>query len=203
MRFLALVFLAVGCAAAQPLGFGVKIGAPLTDAIHLANGQGSLTNSATRLTIGPMAEVRLPFGVGVEADLLYKRVDSAYTGAGVSAGVKANTWEIPVLLKYRFGFPIVKPYIAVGPTFRAFTNVEQLLSTILAGPAPVPAPHNAKNGAGLTFGGGVEVRLLLIRISPEVRYTYWSSRAFDATFLGNALLHSSQNQAEFLVGISF
>ncbi len=203
MRFLALLFLAAGCAAAQPLGFGVKIGAPLTDAISLANGQGTLANKWTRFTFGPMVEVRLPFGVGVEADLLYKRVDSSYSGSVVSAGVKANSWEIPVLLKYRFGFPVVKPYIAAGPSFHTFTNVDQFLSTILAGPAPVPAPKAAKNGMGLTLGGGVEVRLLLIRISPELRYTYWGSRAFDATFLGNELLHSSKNQAEFLVGISF
>ena len=40
--------------------------------------------------------------------------------------------ELPVLLKYRFPFPVVKPYIAAGPSFRAFTNVEQALSTILA-----------------------------------------------------------------------
>jgi opacity protein-like surface antigen len=203
MRLFTLVFLAAVCAAAQPFGFGVKVGAPLTDALNAANGNGTLTNNATRFTIGPMVELRLPLGVGVEADLLYKRVNGVYTQPGVSAGVTANSFEIPILLKYRFGFPIVKPYVEAGPSFRKFVNVNHLLSCLGTCAGSSIQFASDKSGPGVTFGAGVELKLLLIRIAPELRYTRWGSRAFDATSLGTDLLHASQNQAEFLVGISF
>jgi opacity protein-like surface antigen len=197
MKLFALFLIVAGCSVAQSVGFGVKVGAPLTDALNAANGNGTLANNATRFTIGPMVELRLPFGVGVEADLLYKRVNGVYTQPEVSAGVTANSFEIPVLLKYRFPFPIVKPYVEAGPSFRKFANVNHLLSGSSIQFA------SDKGGAGLTFGAGVEVKLLLIRVSPELRYTHWGSRAFSASALGTDVLHANQNQAEFLVGISF
>jgi hypothetical protein len=41
---------------------------------------------------------------------------------------------------------------------------------------------------------------LLSHISPEVRYTRWASTAF--VDLGD-VVHESQDQAEFLVGVTF
>lgn len=203
MKFFALFLIAAGCSFAQSVGFGVKVGAPLTDALNAANGNGTLTNNAIRFTIGPMVELRLPFGVGVEADLLYKRVNGVYAQPGVSAGVTANSFEIPVLLKYRFPFPIVKPYVEAGPSFRKFANVNHLLSCLGTCAGSSIQFASDKSGPGLTFGAGVEFKVLLIRISPELRYTRWGSRAFSATALGSDLLNANQNQAEFLVGISF
>lgn len=203
MKYLGLLLISAGCLAAQPIGFGLKVGAPLTDALNAANGIGTLTNNATRLTIGPMVELRLPFGVGVEADLLYKRVDGTYSQPELSAGVTANSFEIPVLLKYRFGLPLVKPYIEAGPSFRKFVNVNHPLSCVLSSCSSSIQFASDKGGAGLTFGAGVEVKLLLIRISPELRYTHWGSHALSVSALGTDILHANQNQAEFLVGISF
>ncbi len=53
---------------------------------------------------------------------------------------------------------------------------------------------------GFVIGGGVDVKVLLIHISPEVRYTRWGSAHFIDPI---GLISSKQNQAEFLVGITF
>jgi hypothetical protein len=192
---------------AQPIGLGLKVGAPFTDAVHLANGTGNLANTATRFTIGPMLDIRLTFGVGIEADFLYRRLSGTYTEPAFSTEVHGNQWQIPVLLKYRFPFPIVRPYVEAGPSFRWVTNVDHTdtcLETLCGnGFANLPQSLSTNNGAGLTIGGGIEAKLLFIRIAPELRYTRWGSPAFSLQGVTSTILQANQNQAEFLVGISF
>jgi opacity protein-like surface antigen len=53
---------------------------------------------------------------------------------------------------------------------------------------------------GFVLGGGIELYLPLIKLSPEVRYTRWGAK--NITDLGGAL-QSNQNQAEFLLGVTF
>jgi opacity protein-like surface antigen len=161
-------------------------------------GGGTSSLSFSHITIGPTAELRLPFGVAIEADLLYKRIDTSLSGVNLNAGATANQWELPILLKYRFGFPIVKPYLLAGPSFRWLTNVNTSLSC-LGSTCPGATVSTDTSGAGLAFGAGLELHLLLIRIAPEIRYTRWGSQAINV----GDILRSSQNQAEFLVGISF
>jgi hypothetical protein len=48
------------------------------------------------------------------------------------------------------------------------------------------------------FGLGAEMRVGVVRISPEVRYTRWRA---DRDL--HPELHSNQNQVEFLLGITF
>lgn len=58
---------------------------------------------------------RLPFGLGVEFDALYKRFDQ--TGSSINGGTAAKTgtsWEFPLLGKYRFGRSFAKPYAEGG-----------------------------------------------------------------------------------------
>jgi hypothetical protein len=49
------------------------------------------------------------------------------------------------------------------------------------------------------IGGGVGIHAPFLHISPEVRYTRWTSKHFGVS----NLLNSNQNQAEFLLGITF
>ena len=53
---------------------------------------------------------------------------------------------------------------------------------------------------GFVLGAGLDVKVLLIHIAPEVRFTRWGAKHFVDP---NGLLNSKQNQAEFLVGITF
>ena len=62
-----------------------------------------------------------------------------------------------------------------------------------------PSELQNRTSTGVLIGGGVDIHALFLHISPEVRYTRWTSQHFA---LDN-LLNSKQNQAEFLLGISF
>jgi hypothetical protein len=48
----------------------------------------------------------------------------------------------------------------------------------------------------------VELKALLLRITPEIRYTRWGTQQFNSV-ISNGSLRSKVNQAEFLVGITF
>ena len=165
----------------------MKAGVPLTDSFSntpIAPGITGYSDSKNYI-IGPMVELKLPFHLSVEADGLYR----PYTLGTEAAGVKVSSndysvWEFPVLAKYRFSFPIAKPYIEAGPSFRTASSAISYLS-----------------GTGITFGAGVDVHALLIHIAPEFRYTHWSGDSAPAQ--GQIYTQSKQDQVEFLVGFSF
>jgi len=50
------------------------------------------------------------------------------------------------------------------------------------------------------MGVGLDIHALVIHLSPEIRYTRWGTEHFK---LPNGSFLSNQNQAEFLVGITF
>lgn len=142
--------------------------------------------------IGPTVEVHLPLGLSVEADALYRPVSQAGLPLPSLPGFQwfappvahdYSCWEFPVLGKYRLNTPFVKPFLGVGPSFRALAS---------------PLNHYWSK-AGITAGLGVEGELLHLRIAPEVRYTHWGKDSGGARFL----FASERNQAEFLVGLAF
>jgi hypothetical protein len=62
-------------------------------------------------------------------------------------------------------------------------------------------PELAKNTTmGFVIGGGIDIHAVVLHISPELRFTRWSSAQISAA---SGLLHSNLNQAEFLVGFTF
>lgn len=179
-----------------PLSLGVKGGAALTDAFsdRTTGGNGITTHTFSQkkdYVVGPMLEVRLPLGLSVEADALYRPLNltSVFTGpAGSSTGPgTVNSWEFPIVAKYHLSFPIVKPYIEAGPSFRHVSEFSG------------DSPHLSTKGFAL--GAGVELKLLVIRVAPEIRYTHWGGDSNPSPSAFNPGSHS--NQAEFLLGISF
>jgi hypothetical protein len=199
MKPLFLLLLGAASAVAQPLSFGLKGGVPLTDFIATVENNPTLNavEHPQRYIIGPTFEVRLPWGVAVEADVLYRRlnyqtVPTTATAAGASL-VTSNDWEFPILLKYRFAsHKFVRPYVDGGV---AFDRLQGLADTVVNG---VSALKNAGTTGGV-LGGGLDIHLLKLHISPEIRYTRWTSQHFS---LAN-VLSSTQNQAEFLLGVTF
>jgi len=189
-----LAFVLAVPAAAQPLSFGVKLGVPLSDAYDVATSVNrNLSSSATQYTVGAMAELHLPLGLGVEGDVLYNRFNfSTNNLTTTSSAANSNSFEFPILVKYKFaGFGPVHAYAGAGPSFRTVQSVLRF----------APRVTNDSFGKGFVLAGGVEIKALFLRISPELRYTHWGSQSFlDAT---NVLIHGKQNQGQFLVGISF
>ena len=189
------VLLFASPAFAQHLSVGIKGGVPLTGAFSDTTVRGvdlisrSFSDSKQYI-IGPMVELRLPFGLGVEADALYHPLNFATENRLVPQNVfrsaeNITSWEFPVVGKFRLPFPLVKPYVEAGPSFRHVGSNSGYLS-----------------GRGFTIGGGIEVKIIKVRIAPELRYTRWGADAKPTP--GQGFLAPSQvNQAAFLVGLSF
>ncbi len=164
----------------QLFSVGVKAGIPLNDAFVAGSGPAFNSETTTdRYIIGPQAEIRLPFHLGVEADALYRHY--SVDGLGVSE------WDFPILLKYRFkGFPLLHPFADAGPIFNHVSDLGSFTAN--------------QSTAGLAIGGGLDVHVLFLHLTPEFRYIHWSDQNYLS---GNPRFHSNQNQAQFLVGFSF
>jgi opacity protein-like surface antigen len=197
MRIFICIFLFGGAASAQRLSAGIKAGIPVTDAFEdqtfpspFSTGQTVHAFSTSRKFVaGGMVEVHLPLGFSVEADGLYRplRLTIITKNAGILAQGELSrnfeSWEVPVVAKYRFlHTPVIKPYAAAGVNFR-----------ILEAPLDQTMSHT-----GFVLGGGVEVKVSRLRISPELRYTRWGGNSNNG-FPGTA----NRNQAELLIGVTF
>jgi hypothetical protein len=210
MRILTLFALGAFSAFSQPVTFGVKGGVPLTDFLKTAPPSFSSATSTTNpYIVGPTLEVRLPASLAIEFDALFRhyRYQTFFgpIGGQDQYTVTTNAWEFPLLLKYRLPGKFVRPYLDGGV---AWDRLQGLSATRTFFPffgAPTTTPISNppelqhKTSTGVVFGGGVEIHALFLHISPEVRYTRWASQHFT---LGD-ILYSNQNQAEFLLGITF
>jgi len=189
------LFLVVGVSG-QSLSVGVRGGVPFTGALSdlTTHGVDVISRSfsdSNQYIIGPMVELHLPFGLSIEADALYRPQNLTTENQVVPqptvfrTSKNVSSWEFPILGKVRLPFPLVKPYVDAGPSFRAIGSDLSFVS-----------------GKGITAGFGVELKLSKLRIAPEVRYTRWGSdtKPSVGTLVSVA---SNTNQGEFLVGISF
>jgi hypothetical protein len=134
------------------------------------------------VVVGPTVEIALGQRLYVEADAVYHPLRYLSTTSLDGTVVRTDrfsqaiTWEFPLLAKYKFGTPQVRPLVELGPSFRLPQQVNSALST-----------------TGITAGTGIEVRCGVLRIAPILRYTRWSS---DRTGV-------NRNQLAFFAGFSF
>lgn len=186
-------FVLIGLAQAQPVGAGLKIGAPFNQMFQNQPNPnmdvGVPSASSNSYTIGGYVEVRLPLNLSIEGDALYRgfkfsavlpspQVLSAVSGSG-------GQWDFPIVAKYKFLKGPVRPYVEGGLDFSHLSDI----------PNFVTANHNSN--FGIALGAGVEVHALVLRISPEIRYEGDALRSFTG------FVNSNRNQLAFLVGIGF
>lgn len=167
---------------AQNIGYGIRGGTPLSDFLKAESKTGALTNVVKgrgNVIIGPMFEVRLPFGLGIEADALYRR----WNADGPLSTGSNSTWEFPVYGKVRMPGIIVRPYAGAGVNFQRLGDLGRFLGGATAD----------TNRRGFLGAGGLELKVPHVRISPEIRFTHWN----DAGPI------RSTNQVDFLIGLSF
>jgi hypothetical protein len=209
MKISLLLCAAAFTAAAQPISVGVKAGVPINDALDALHGnQSAYATQTHRYLVGPTVQLNLPFRFSVEVDALYRRLGYQFDqfagpGSPTTTRTVANSWEFPVLGKYAiFGGPL-RPFVDAGANFRHISGVDQVRSTLNAINVPVnPVPEFQKaNDVGFVFGGGLEVKLGFLRITPELRYTRWGSENFSDPVA--ALLHTNKNQGDFILGLTF
>lgn len=195
MRYLTLSFLLAPCFAvsglaqeSSPIGIGVKGGVPLNDAFVVREQNPvSYIADTHRYIVGPYVELRLPGGFGVEMDALYQTYEYRQVVPAPTRDQNSHDWQFPLVAKYRFLPGPVKPYVEAGAAFSHLSvhDVREL---------------DDRNTWGFVLGGGVDVRVGHVHITPEIRYTGWTSRHFDSP---GTLLQSNRNVAAVMLGIGF
>ena len=184
MRFIPAFLLFSWALSAQSISVGVRGGVPLSDALDTS---GRFKSIPKRWTFGPAFEVRLPAGFGIGVDALYRRAAVEESGRETAG----SRWDFPIMLRKRFGFGPIKPFIAGGLVFDRITGL------VIEGPKEfVKKSHN-----GIVFGGGVEIKAAKIRLTPELRYSHRGSDSLIGAVGG--LLRSNPNTFDFLVGLTF
>lgn len=147
-----MAFIAVP--AKSQLKFGVKGGLNISS-VHM-NSDILKADNVTGFQIGPMIETTIPLiGIGVDAAILYsqKGVD-VKSETGTSMNVKTDYIDVPVNLKWKFGLPIIKGYLAAGPYIGFRVGGDKFWEI----PGSVVGQVKAKNfSAGLNLGAGVEL----------------------------------------------
>lgn len=166
-RLFPLLLAATALLPAQNIGVGIKGGVPLKDSSEFIRPQLTSFRDGDYV-VGPMFELRLPAGLGVELNALYRR------GAGI------NSWEFPLMAKYRFPGILIRPTIGGGYMFQRLNDI--------------PGLDNRK---GIVASGGVEFKLPKIRITPELRYTRFNEQRPSSGIL------TGTHQVDALVGFSF
>ncbi len=219
---------------AQTVSLGLKAGIPVTEALETANfdsgpadifrTQINYTSRAKRYTVGPAVEVSLPFGLALEFDALYKRLDYNFSSKMRAASFGTfnqqqhnivSRWDLPLLLKYRVRtFAYRTPYISAGLNTNYIVNTNELSRTFFTPSSGAPAaqtpPAKLRNppaelkyrsAEGFVIAGGLEFRIHGLRAAPELRYTRWAHENFHEP-LPAGKLRSNLNQAEVLVTLS-
>ena len=213
MRPLCLLFFSAAAAFSQPFSFGIKGGIPMTDFVDAVRAQNINASTTTnRYIVGVTGEARLPFGLGVEMDVLYRHFSynsssgiSNLTSNLVNIDTTSGAWEFPILAKYRFKGKIIHPFVDGGVAWNTLSGLTQTVTSVVASVTKTSNTSNPPELAnsttrGFVLGGGIDVKALVIHITPELRFTRWGAKQFiDPT----GIINGRQNQAEFLVGFTF
>ncbi|HTB20193.1 MAG TPA: hypothetical protein VK708_18850 [Bryobacteraceae bacterium] len=222
MRYLFIVFLTCCACAAQSIAVGVIGGARLTDDVlsfpsPVANGasaEAAFKLESRFYDVGPMIEIGLTHGLAVEFDAMYHRpgIFSTFYHDTVyyTSRERDNSWEFPLLLKYKLRFAVLNPFAEGGVAPRTISGrvVSTSQSDLLGlGPTPpsgpsVPLSYSAS--VGFVAGGGLQFNLGHLRLAPQARYTRWATAPIGGVYysLGSTYT-SNQNQFDLLVGISW
>jgi hypothetical protein len=177
---------------AQSVGIGIKAGVPLTDVLK----PGAITQAkvdTTRLTIGPVIDLRLPFGLGLETGALYKRFrQTGTTGSNNQVAINEGgaSWEFPILAKFRLPGILVRPYVEGGFSYNRLTDIAKPFQTAVNNPSDLLA---SVTRPGFVMGTGMEIGSGKLRLVPGLRWTRYEERSFIP----------SANSIDFLVGLMF
>lgn len=154
MMIVALFALAVFPASAQ-FKWGVKGGLNVSS-VHF-NSDLLKASNVSGFQIGPMIEAGLPLvGVGIDAAVLYSQKGLKLGSSNLaSEEMKTSYLDVPVNLKWKFGLPVVKAYLAAGPYVGFRVGGDKIWDVV------GDQIENKSFSAGLNFGAGVELISLL------------------------------------------
>ena len=193
MRLLTLALFTIPLAAQDPAPYtfsgGFKLGAPINDPASV----NYLNYNQSRWTGGPTVEFHLPYRFSLEFDALYRTDRSNFSTTfslspnvsayAVSGFNKSHTWDLPLLLKYRFQVAGLHPFISGGILFtRASRDSTSVYRCTGASGSCLPADYpnqgliggkfnTTSTDRGVAAGTGLDFRTRLLTITPEFRYS--------------------------------
>jgi hypothetical protein len=192
IKSILIALVSAGFAAAQ-ISVGIVGGAPFADVTKtsIVGAVRSLPKS-NNFTVGPALQVGLPLKLRLEVDALFRPYDLDLQVGLTTVAIRGQQWRFPALLQYRFGDSRIQPFIGAGVSFGHLSGLAAGAKTLInSGPGQLLNQSDASP----VIGAGLDIKIPLIRISGEFRYTRQSVSNF-ASF-------SNLNQAEFLVGVHF
>lgn len=209
-----LAFTTAGAlSASDAISVGVKAGVPTAEIVRTAGTVVGLPYKAnvSRFTAGPVLNVRFPKGLGLEVGAMYKRFKQ-HAGQLIVTSTPGQvleletlpysstgqSWEFPILGQARFGRGPLQPYIETGISFNRLSNLFDVtcaLPSLRCPPTESYAPRGtSESRAGFVVGGGAELKLRSVRLSPGIRFTRYGET--------NAWL-PSVNSVDVLLGLTF
>ena len=210
LRTFALLLAAIPLAA-QPFGLQFKVGIPVTDfdySEYLFRA-GVAHAWSNPYVIGPAAEFRLPRRFSVEFDALYERIhlegnvqyvpipdsDSLYAGG--------SAWQFPLLAKFHLFRGPVAVSVSAGPSVRwiKFSGELQQITLLPTRVSSTTRFHESHGRIGFAAGGGVDIKLKRMRVSPEIRYSYYGE--IDCGSCGGVQPFHGLNSVAVMLGIGF
>jgi hypothetical protein len=208
MRYFLMLGVTYATCIGQSLSIGVTGGGRTTDDVTCC-----ATPESKRYVVGPMVELGLPLGFAVEFDALYHRhgyqISSGNFFGSSNERERANSWEFPMLLKYKLPVFKVKPFVEVGAAPRRISGTISVSGSSLD---TATGKYTLSSGSlrtawsstfGVVTGGGIQFGLGRLRLSPEVRYTHWTNTPIDVTFADGPSFRSTQEQLDVLIGIGW
>jgi hypothetical protein len=210
MRYLLILSLTCCACVGQSVSIGAVGGGRLTSDVT-----SPATAESRFYIVGPMIEVDLLHGFAVEFDALYHRNGYALVLDNLpftltSERERANSWEFPVLLKYNLSMSKAKAnaFVEAGLAARKIAGnlsennavLDQFSNSYMYSGSS--GKTNWAASMGIVTGAGVRLGLGRLRVSPEVRYTYWTSTPINLYGFGGTPV-SNRNQFDILVGIAW
>ena len=164
---------------AQTFDLGLEAGGNLTNLV--GSGVSGSTTNGIKLGFAGGAFLCLNFGesFGIRPELLYEQKGNQTTGTST----ELDYLEIPILLKFSLGTPVVNPGILLGPAFSF---------NVLAQSGGVNLTNVNSSDVGLVGGVEVDISKFLVSGRYELGLT-------DLTTGGNI----QNGTFTFLIGVSF
>ncbi|MEO8592287.1 MAG: hypothetical protein ABI759_03110 [Candidatus Solibacter sp.] len=220
-----LLLAAASSAFAQHISVGIKAGVPLTGLLRTEYATGAcceqVATQTRRYTIGPIVDIGLLRGFGVEFGALYKRFDqvsytlttTGFTTDGEdsypiqeTAGISAvgHSWEFPVAVQYHFFKSAIRPYVEGGVSLNRLSNVYSFRNVSINFrqlPFTFAPMRGSFTRVGPLFGMGVDVKLHRIHVTPGLRYTHYNRLSLLPNCTGPGC--GGSKVVDFLVGFTF
>jgi hypothetical protein len=165
-----------------------------------------------------MIDIGLPLRFSFEFDALYQRLGfTSIQGSSLGSSItreRANSWEFPLILKYRLPGLVVHPYVGAGYAPRAVHGTSIASGYYLSGVTGTTNnytyffnQHSDTHYSvthGVVVSGGVNLDISHVRFSPELRYVHWNEPFLNQPgSASSSQFNSSQDEFFVLLGIAW